>query len=245
MKTSVIRCAAALAAVLSAAVPVFSQDASSPTADQILSRMDDAMNFPEGSMVLAFQDVKAEGSGRTLEAKVLYALDEGTLVEFLSPEREKGKRVLMIGDSMWMGSPSVSRPLRLSGKDSFMGTSFTNDDVMNFTKSDDYAARIVSSTATGWTLELTARKKTLPYPRVVAEVGAGYLPVLMVMYALSGQEAKRIEFFDVREFEGKKRPAVMSVTDAMTSGNKTVVTFKSIKSGAVDRARLSPAGFMK
>ena len=39
-----------------------------------------------------------------------------------------------------MASPSVSKPVRLSGKDSFMGTSFTNDDLMNFDKGDDYDA---------------------------------------------------------------------------------------------------------
>ena len=239
MKASTVIAAAAVAAAFLGA-PAFSQ-----TAEEIVSRMDDAMNVPEGTMRLSFEDVKASGSGRKLEARVLYALDAGTLVEFVSPEREKGKRVLMIGDSMWMGTPSVSRPVRLSGKDSFMGTSFTNDDVMNFTKADDYDARVLSSSVDGWTLELTARKKTLPYPRVVLEVDRGYLPLRMVMYALSGQEAKRMTFSDVREFEGRKRPAAMTVVDATTTGNKTIVIFLSIASGAVDRARLSPAGFMK
>ncbi len=230
---------------ITALITVLSAPAFSQTAAEIVSRMDDAMNFPEGTMVLSFEDMKANGSGRKLEARVLYALDAGTLVEFVTPEREKGKRVLMIGDSMWMGSPSVSRPVRLSGKDSFMGTSFTNDDMMNFTKSDDYGARILSSSADGWTLELTARKKTLPYARMVVDVDRAYLPVRMVMYALSEQEAKRIELSDVRSFEGKMRPSVMTITDVMTVGNKTIVGFKSIKSGAVDRARLSPTSFMR
>ncbi len=240
--------AALLTMMLSVPAPVFAQaaeSASPPTAAEILSAMDEALNFPEGTMILSFEDVKSGGGGRKLEARVLYALDAGTLVEFLSPEREKGKRVLMIGDSMWMGSPGVSRPVRLSGKDSFMGTSFTNDDVMNFTKADDYEARLLSSDADGWTLELLARKKSLPYPRVIAEVDRAYLPVRLVMFTLSGQEAKRIEFGDVRSFEGKLRPSTMTVSDAMTAGNRTIVGFKSIRAGQVDRARLSPAGFMK
>ena len=225
---------------LSVSIPAFSQSAA-----EILSAMDTAMNFPEGTMVLSIEDVKAGGSGRRLEARVLYALDAGTLIEFSAPEREKGKRVLLIGDSMWIGSPSVSRPLRLSGKDAFMGTSFTNDDVMNFTKADDYEARIQSSSADGWTLELTARKKSLPYARIIAEVSRDFLPVRMLMHALSGKEAKRIEFSEVRAFEGKLRPATMTVTDAMTAGNRTIVRFLSITSAAVHRARLSPTGFMK
>lgn len=239
---------ALLAMMLAAIVPVFPQSAASavsPTAAEILSAMDEAMNFPEGTMLLSFEDQKAGRAGRRLEARVLYSLEAGTLVEFLSPEREKGKRVLMIGDSMWMGSPAVSRPVRLSGKDSFMGTSFTNDDVMNFTKADDYEARLLSADRDGWTLELSARKKSLPYPRVVAQVDRSYLPVQMVMYALSGQEARRVEFADVRTFEGKPRPATMTVREVMSSGNCTIVVFQSIKAGVVDRARLSPAGFMK
>lgn len=237
--------ASTMMVALAALMTVVSAAAFSQTAAEIVSRMDGAMNFPEGTMVLSFEDEKANGSGRKLEARVLYALDAGTVVEFLSPQREKGKRVLMIGDSMWMGSPSVSRPVRLSGKDSFMGTSFTNDDVMNFTRADDYDARVLSSSADGWTLELAARRKTLPYPRILVDVDRACLPVRMVMYALSGQEARRMEFSDVRSFEGKARPSVMTVIDAMAAGNRTIVRFLSIKSGAVDRARLSAAGFMK
>jgi outer membrane lipoprotein-sorting protein len=239
--------AAFLMMMLGAVLPVVAQEGepAAPTAAEILAAMDEAMNFPEGTMVLHFEDLKAGGTGRRLEARVLYALDAGTLVEFLSPEREKGKRVLMIGDSMWMGSPGVSRPVRLSGKDSFMGTSFTNDDVMNFTKADDYEARLLSTDANGWTLELSARKKSLPYPRVIAVVDRAYLPVRLVMFALSGQQAKKVEFGEVRAFEGKLRPATMTVRDAMTAGNRTVVSFLSIRAGRVDRARLSPAGFMK
>jgi outer membrane lipoprotein-sorting protein len=239
---------AALVMMLASLARVFpqaSEPAASPTAEEILSAMDAAMNFPEGTMILSFQDVKSGGAGRKLEARVLYALDAGTLVEFLSPEREKGKRVLMIGDSMWMGSPGVSRPVRLSGKDSFMGTSFTNDDMMNFTKADDYQGRLLSSGADGWILELLAKRKSLPYPRLIVEVDRAYLPVRMVMFTLSGQEAKRVEFGDVRAFEGKLRPATMTVSDAMTAGNRTIVSFQSIRAGKVDRARLSPAGFMK
>ncbi len=226
----------------------FAQDAgpSAPlTASEIVDRMDKAMNFPEGTMTLSFEDVKANGSGRKLEARVLYVLDEGTLIEFVSPQREKGKRVLMIGDSMWMATPSVSRPVRMSGKDSFMGTSFTNDDMMNFTKDDDYDSRILSTSADGWKLELFARKKSLPYPRLIVDVDRAFLPLNMAMYALSGQESKHMAFSEVRDFEGKLRPATMTVTDVMAAGNKTIVRFTSIKSGKVDRARLSPAGFMK
>jgi len=167
------------------------------------------------------------------------------MIAFASPPREKGKRVLMIGDSMWMAVPGVSKPVRLSGKDAFMGTSFTNDDVMNFDKADDYSSSILGSGPAGWKLELAAKKKTLPYQRVVVEVGPDYLPLRQEMYLLSGELAKTIEFSAPRDYGSKRRPSTMRVLDAMAKGASTAVTFDSIVEKRVDRTRLSPTGFMK
>ncbi|MCX7023252.1 MAG: outer membrane lipoprotein-sorting protein [Spirochaetes bacterium] len=211
----------------------------------ILDRMDEALNFPEGTMVVSLEDRKPDGSSRILRAKVAYALDSGTLAEFIAPEREKGKRVLMIGDAMWMSVPGVSRAVRLSGKASFLGTSLTNDDLLNFDKADDYTGRIASETSAGWTLELEARSRSRPYQRIVVTVDREFLPVLMVLYSLSGREAKRMEYSDPVDFGGKRRPSRIAVTDAMERDRSTVVTFESIVEGKVDRSRLSPAGFMK
>jgi hypothetical protein len=67
----------------------------------------------------------------------------------------------------------------------------------------------------------------------------------MRMFSLSGMAAKEIEFADTRDFGGKPRPSTMTVTDAMTAGDRTVVRFEEIRPGKVDTSRLSPAGFMR
>jgi outer membrane lipoprotein-sorting protein len=203
------------------------------------------MAYGECTMRVSFTDTRPGGAVREMTAEVWYARSAGTMVAFLSPAREKGKRMLMIGDSMWMGAPGLSRPVRLSGKESFMGTSFTNDDVMNFDKADDYDARILSRDAAGWRLELTARQRSLPYQRVVLVVGRDYLPLEQSMYLLSGELSKTIVFSDPKDYGGKVRPSTLRVVDAMTRGASTVVRFDSIVERRVDRSRLSPDRFMK
>jgi outer membrane lipoprotein-sorting protein len=222
-----------------------SASAQEAKADEIIDRMDAAMAYNECEMKASFQDAKASGATRTLEAEIWYAKSEGTMIAFAAPAREKGKRILMIGDSMWMAVPGITKPVRLSGKEAFMGTSFTNDDIMNFDKADDYESRLISSDGGSWTLELAARKRSLPYQRVVLRVGKDYLPIEQSMYLLSGELSKRIEFSEPKNYGGKTRPSTILVSDAMTKGASTTVRFESIVERRVDRSRLSPDRFMK
>ena len=126
-----------------------------------------------------------------------------------------------------------------------MGTSFTNDDMMNFDKADDYEPRIVSEDGRGWRLELLAKSRSLPYQRVLLSVGRDFLPVEQSMFLLSGELSKTIEFSLPRDYGGKVRPSSVRVVDAMTKGASTVVRFDSIVEKRIDRARLSPDRFMK
>jgi len=222
------------------ALGLFAQDA-----DAIVREMDKRMNFAECRMRIRIEDTEAGGKTRSLSARVEYARGIGTRVEFTEPARDKGKRILMSGDSMWMASPSVSKPVRLSGKDSFMGTTFTNDDVMNLDKADDYESVIASEDSDGWDIVMTARKPGLPYSRKEARIGKDYLPVRMAFFARSGRESKRVEYSLVRDFGGKRRPSVMAIRDMMEEGAESRVVFEEITEGAVDRSRLSQTGFGK
>jgi hypothetical protein len=210
---------------------------------EIIREMDARMNFDECRMEIRIEDYDGGAMKRSLSAKAEYAKGVGTRIEFTAPAKDKGKRVLMSGDSMWMSAPSVSKPVRLSGKESFMGTSFTNDDVMNFDKSDDYESSVVAEDGSGWTVTMTARGPAQPYQRIEARIGRNYLPESMVFYARSGKASKRVAYSGVKAFGSKERPSVMAITDLMEAGKESRVVFEVIEERAVDRARLSPAGF--
>jgi outer membrane lipoprotein-sorting protein len=84
--------------------------------DSIVREMDARMNFTSCRMTILIQDEKSGGRSRSLRAKVEYLDKAGTRIEFFEPARDKGKRILMAGDSMWMASPGVSKAVRLSGE---------------------------------------------------------------------------------------------------------------------------------
>jgi len=210
-------------------------------ADAIVAEMDRRMNFSECTMVVRIEDRKADGRTRSLQARIEYLKGVGTRMDFEEPPRERGKKVLLSGTSLWMSAPAVSKAVRLSGKDAFMGTTFTNDDLMNLDKSDDYDSTIVSEDAEGWKIEMKARSPSLAYPRIEAFVGRDYLPRSMVFFARSGRESKRISFTEPRVFGGRSRPSVMTIVDLMKPGDSSSVIFVDIREGKVDRARLLPS----
>lgn len=207
----------------------------------IVAEMDRHMNFAECRMVIRIEDVKADGKTRTLRARVEYLKEVGTRIDFAEPPRDRGKCVLMSGSSMWMSSPAVSKPVRLSGKDAFMGTSFTNDDVMNLDKSDDYDSVVSKSDEEGWDIVMTAKSPGVPYPRIEVRIGRNYLPVHMVHFVRSGKASKQVRFSAVKDFGGKLRPSLMEIVDLMKPGDTSSVIFEEIREEPVSRARLSPS----
>lgn len=231
----------ALAILLSAASTLAAEAA----ADAIIAEMDRRMNFGECRMRIRIEDLKADGRTRSLEARVDYVEALGTRIDFEAPPRDKGKTVLMAKGSLWMSSPAVSKPVRLSGKDAFMGTSFTNDDLLNLDKADDYESAIVESGAEGWSLSLRARGPDLPYPRVEIRLGRDYLPLAMSYFTRSGRESKRVEFAAPKDFGGKLRPSVMTVVDLMKPGDLSRVLFLEIREEPVDPSRLLPSSLGK
>ncbi len=207
----------------------------------IVAEMDGHMNFTECRMIIRVEEAKAGGKNRMLKARVEYLKDVGTRMEFMEPARDLGKCVLMSGSSMWMSSPSVSKPVRLSGKDAFMGTSFTNDDVMNLDKSDDYDSGIAASDGNGWDIVMKAKTGGLPYSKIEARIGRDYLPVSMVYFVRSGKESKRVSFSAVKDFGGKLKPSIMTIIDLMKPGDTSAVIFEEIREETVSRSRLTPA----
>lgn len=216
-----------------------------PAGSAIVTKMDQRMNYDECRMVLTIEDRKAGGTSRSLAARVEYRKDGGTRIEFIEPARDRGKKILMVDTSMWMASPAVSKPVRLSGKDAFMGTSFTNDDMMNMDKSDDYDTVVVAEDAGSWSLVMTALLPSLPYPRIEATVGKDYLPKTMTFFTRSGKESKLVTYSEVKDFGGKARPSVMSIVDLMKPGDESRIVFVEIKEEPVDPSRMNPATFGK
>jgi len=216
------------------------------TADEIVEMIDKNLMFDEGEMLFSILDYKDGKLYKTLKTKIYYKKDKGTLMEFLEPAREKGKKILLVKDNMWLFVPSVSKPLRLSAKDSFMGTSFSNRDLMDYDLKNDYKAKILQETEKYYKLELTATNKNVAYPKVIMEVEKEHiLPTKEELYTLSGDLIKIIEFSELKNFSGKTRPSIIKVVDMLNQKNYTKVVLENLENKPIKDSMFLPQNFAK
>lgn len=202
-------------------------------ADKIIKKMDENLSFPNAYMKLKMINIKNSKEDRVFLMEVKYKKDKGTIIEFTQPAREKGKKILSRGDSLWMFVPGVSRPVRLSLKESFMGSAMSNYDLTDYEYDNDFFSKIISEEKFKekdvYVIELTGKKKTT-YDKIIVYVDKKFiLPVYMEFYTLSGHKIKEMDFDDVKNIGGKLRPQVMTMRDVLDKTFATQVILLDLK----------------
>lgn len=222
-------------AVLMASAVLFAADAAKTKftkeqAVELLKATDDSM-FPQiFKSVMTMTNYKP---GRKPQAFTYLILSKGStkaLMQITAPARDKGKKILLTDNNLWMYVPSVSRPIRMSKKDSFMGSSMSNEDMMNSTLSDDYDPEIIEEKGNQWLLQLKAKRPDVAYAKIEYWMDKDLrTPTEGTYYGLSGKAIKKMYFSNIKEIAGLKRPTVMKMEDLLEKGSYTVMEFVSLE----------------
>jgi outer membrane lipoprotein-sorting protein len=213
-------------------VSVFSMDAkyTKEYAENLLRTVDKSL-YPEVyKSVITMTTVRA---GRKPLANTFEVLSKGTdksLMKITSPERDKGKKILKNGDNLWMYMPDISRPIRLSSKQSFMGSTFSNEDLASSGWEDNYSAEITGQNGTLILLTLSSKKKDVAYARIDMWLDdATKIPTEMTYYGLSGKAIKKMHMSNVQKIAGILRPIEMKMDDLIEDGSYTQVKLDSME----------------
>jgi len=170
-----------------------------------------------------------------------------TLVKILGPALWRGFGTLKLGDSLKLFDPK-SNNVTVVGQsmlgDSWMGSHFSNDDLVKETHlARDYRIAVAHATdgklgdRAGRSYDLTLTPKPtapVPWGRIafrVFEAGPLVLPVRADYFrkATDTKPTRSITFDDVAELGGRTLPRAMTVTVAAKPGEYTSITYKTIK----------------
>ena len=178
----------------------FQINAQTPSANDILKKIDVNLSS-DNQVVTSKMVIHGRRGDRTIKSKSWTEGREKSFTEYLSPAREKGTKMLKLGDQLWMYSPGTDRTIQISGhmlRQSVMGSDLSYEDMMEDDKlHDDYDAVIIKTDTLDnticWLLELTALEKDLAYPkrRLWADKQR-FIPLQEELYAKSGKLLKRI-----------------------------------------------------
>lgn len=229
----------ALLSVLTLCPQAWIARAQPPTADELIRAMDNNLTFEarKTHMVMTVQGRRT----RTYEMVSYGRGEEDAAIEYIAPARDKGTRMLKLGDDLWIYMPNVDRVQKISGhmlRQGMMGSDVSYEDLMASREMrKQYEAKVTGESSVDgnacWTLEMRAKDDSVTYPKRVTCVDKKtFIPLKQELYALSGMLLKTWTMGDVKEFDkGRSFPTRMKVQDHVKKQSVTEVEFKSIEFG--------------
>ncbi len=160
MRRRFLACACALSCI--GAATTLAAEPTPPAVDTVLARLDDLYRSRSS---VARMDIRVSGprSSRAMRIRAWTKGLDHALIVIEAPPREAGIATLKVKDNLWNYLPKVARTIRVPASmmlGSWMGTDFTNDDLVRESSyRNDFVARVVgrSSEPPGWNLSLEAK----------------------------------------------------------------------------------------
>lgn len=234
-----------LLAVGSAGVATFTgstlaqQAPAQPTAEELLKGLDSNLQFETRSamVTMTVNDGKRE---RVMTMQTYGRGENESAMEYLSPEREKGTKMLKIDDQLWLYLPRAERVQKISGhmmRQGMMGSDVSYEDMMAGAEFEEmYTAKVVGSEQLDgrlhWKVEAVAKDTSVTYPKRMMWIDDEYrIPSKQELYALSGMLLKTWTMGDVQEVGGQMTPMRTEITDALRPGSSTLIVTSELKYG--------------
>ncbi len=213
--------------------------------DQLPDNEKDARKIiKELSRIMTLSDIRSEqvmsvcredGTVRQYRLKIMTSGNDKVFAEIVAPQQFKGRQFLRLGDTVWAYFPGVSSSrqgqskrrvktaIRISGKETFMGGDFTNNDVLRLNMVDDYIPVIVEDLPDQYGLKLKGRDMSVTYPTIRLWVRKDdFQPIRAEYYTLSDDLIKSIFYQDYRDFgNGFVRPGMLEMKSAVLPKAKT------------------------
>lgn len=223
---------AALIIILAAPAP-----AQTPSGDEILRSIDENL-YIDQALSTSTMIIHGRSGTRTITSKGWRKGMDRSLVEYLSPAREKGKKMLKLDDKIWTYTPEPNdRIITISGhllRQSVMGSDLSYEDITeNHRLVELYDADVRGNEEFEgrpcWVVDLTAKDENVTYhSRKIWADMERWLPLKEERYARSGRLLKTTVITDVFEVDGRWYPKRMTFKDMLQRGEGTEYIIDSI-----------------
>jgi|TARA_B110001454_G_scaffold53457_1_gene52305 outer membrane lipoprotein-sorting protein len=202
--------------------------ASDMTVSDIIAAMDKNLNA-KSRVLTSKMVVHGRRTTRTIESKNWVVGIDLAFTEYLSPAREKGTKMLKLGDKLWTYSPQTDRVIQISGhmlRQSVMGSDMSYNDMMEDRPMEElYKATLEGSVMIDdrdhWIILLESKVKGLSYPKRRAWVDKEYLlPMKEELYAKSGKLLKTSTMDGIKKVQRRWFPSRFIYKDELKRNSK-------------------------
>lgn len=204
--------------------------------EALLRHTDDLFRGTASRAVVEMQ-VKTRRYERSMKMEAWSKGQDRSLIRILEPAKDAGVTTLKVGDNLWNHLPRVDRTMRVPAgmmSGSWMGSHFTNDDLVQQTRLSDHFTFDIQERPDGgqgrWVVELTP-KPTAPvvWGKVRHEVGADKVPQRTQYFDERGRLVRTMTFEEVGELAGRTLPKVMRLQPADQPEEFTIMRYRELE----------------
>lgn len=221
----VIRCL--LVACL--ALPAFADD---QHARDLIERMEQLYRGDSSDATITMI-VETPQYQRTLKMNGKSMGKELAFFRILSPRKDRGVSTLKRYEEMWNYFPKINKVIKVPPSmmmGSWMGSDFTNDDLVKETQLIDAYDLSMTETDTEYHVTLTPREQTVTVWGKIDYIISKdpLLPKAQVFYDDDGERVRELTFGEAREFDGKLMPSELQMKPLNKPGHLTRIIYEDI-----------------
>lgn len=154
-------------------------------------------------------------------------------IRILSPRKDRGVATLKRHEEMWNFFPKINKVIKVPPSmmmGSWMGSDFTNDDLVKETQLIDAYTLDMTQSDDQYTVILTPNEDTVTVWGKIEYVvsKSPLLPVSQVFYDDDGTPVRELRFTEPKEFGGRLIPSLLEMHPLNKEGHRTVVRYDEI-----------------
>ena len=214
-----------------------------PDAAEILRKIDKQMVTESAEATATMVITNRRGRETRITSRSWSKGETTSLVEYLSPAREKGVKMLRLEDVLWMYTPQADRVIQISGhmlRQSVSGSDLSYEDMVDNGKLlDIYDAAVVGEEVFNerlcYVLRLRVKEGVEEVAYAQRKVWVDkerFLPLKEERYAKNGTTLLKIfEIRSVMKIDDRWYPKEMYFKDVLAKGQGTLYIMEDIKFG--------------
>jgi outer membrane lipoprotein-sorting protein len=173
---------------------------------------------------------------RSMEMESMNQGRDNAFIRILSPKKDRGIATLKLDQEMWNYFPKINKVIKVPPSmmmGSWMGSDFTNDDlVKQTTLTEEYDLALVE-TVDHYTITLTPQGQTVTVWDYVIDK-THLVPISQQFYDDNNVMVRQLKFTDLRDYSGRLLPSRLEMIPLNKPGHKTLVIYESLDFEPVD-----------
>jgi len=203
------------------------------SAIEIIDQME-ALYQGESSSATMTMIVETPQYQRTMEMQSSSMGTENSFIRILSPRKDRGIATLKLDMEMWNYLPKINKVIKVPPSmmmGSWMGSDFTNDDLVKQTTLTEEYFLTLEETDELYTIVLIPKEETVTiWGKIDYIVNKQYMvPVGQNFYDDRGELVRKLEFSELKEFSGKLIPSRLEMIPMNKEGHKTIVIYDNLQ----------------